>query len=138
MWNAGVIALSAASAASYVVDALMLCDAMTATDCERTLLEQFAFSLALNREGHLQKACHSIGHYYGNKPAWNQATQLFILCGLMQGMDFQDLCEYSGSFDFLSLLLHDSHRTRAVRLHRWVDNCSPPKSKTHFQPETGA
>lgn len=133
MWNAGVIALPAASAATYVADALMLCDAMTATDCERILLEQFAFSLALNREGNLQKAEHWIGHYCGNKTAWNQATQLFILRGLMQGMDFKQLCAYSGNFDFLALPLIEIPRNRAIQLHRLVDKYFPSKRKTYFQ-----
>lgn len=133
MWNAGVIALPAASAASYVADALMLCDAMTATDCERILLEQFAFSLALNRENKLQSAEHIIGHYWGNKSAWNQATQLFILRGLMQGMDFKQLCAYSGDFEFSALPLIERKRKRAAQLHRLIDRCFPIKRKIYFQ-----
>lgn len=132
MWNAGVIALPAASAPSYIADTLMLCDAMTATNCERILLEQFAFSLALNRESKLQSAEKSIGHYWGNKESWNQATQLFILHGLMQGMNFKELCEYSGSFNFLSLPLIKTPSNRAKKLHHLIDKCFPIKRKIYF------
>ena len=77
MWNAGVIGLPASMAAERVAQALQLCDAMCATDCPRRLIEQFAFSLAL-QQGTLHPCQDVIGHYWGNKPAWNRLIAGFL------------------------------------------------------------
>ena len=111
MWNAGVIGLPASTAAERVAQALQLCDAMCATDCPRRLIEQFAFSLAL-QQGTLHPCQDVIGHYWGNKPAWNRLIAGFLA----------------------EARLKDETVAQAVARVGQVDWRLPPKKLRHFTP----
>lgn len=134
MWNAGVVALPKSQAKAYIEETLNLCDAFTATDCTRNLLEQLSFSMALNQHGKLTASDQFIGHYWGNKEPWNQAIQNFILKGFMQGLSLTEMREATAGFDFFAdPVKGGGYRTRAKKLHRAVDFLIKRKPKTFFR-----
>lgn len=78
MWNAGVVAVPAASGADYLADALESMDAMCADGLHPTLLEQFALSLSLDQYGKLRSSKDWFTHYWGNKLTWNALIATFF------------------------------------------------------------
>lgn len=133
MWNAGVVAIPAGKAAEYIGDTLMLCDALTETPCTPKLLEQLAFSMVLDRDQKLTAADRIIGHYWGNKDAWNAAIQRFLLTELIEGKSVVQLSEATTDFDYFAHPLKGGgYRKTARRLHRLVDRLVPRKRKTFF------
>lgn len=77
MWNAGLIGVSCKHL-DCLQDTLEINDAMCADGVTRRLIEQFAFSLGLNRCSELQPADHIVGHYWGNKTQWNRIINDFL------------------------------------------------------------
>ncbi len=134
MWNAGVVALPAREAKRYIDETLALCDTLTATPCERKLLEQLAFSMVLAREDRLEAADRIIGHYWGSKAVWEKEIQRFLLLRFMAGKSLEELIEETSGFDYFALPLKGGgQRKTALRLHRLVDRLIPRKAKTFFR-----
>ena len=71
MWNSGVIALPAGSAA-YLQTALTACDTMCQSTMRPYFVEQFAMGLALTQSQRLFEAKDWFLHYWGNKMEWQQ------------------------------------------------------------------
>ena len=133
MWNAGVIGLPASTAAERVAQALQLCDAMCATDCPRRLIEQFAFSLAL-QQGTLHPCQDVIGHYWGNKPAWNRLIAGFLAEARLKDETVAQAVARMGQVDWRALPLEHRQRRWVLRLKAGIDWVLPPKKLRHFTP----
>lgn len=83
MWNAGVVAV----ADHALLDrALAVCDAILASGCSHSLIEQASFSLVLGATGTLHAADHALVHYWGNKPAWEAAIARQLAAVLIQDL----------------------------------------------------
>ena len=133
MWNAGVISLPASTAAERVAQALQLCDAMCATDCPRRLIEQFAFSLVL-QQGTLHPCQDVIGHYWGNKAAWNRLIAGFLAEARLKDETVAQAVARGGQVDWRALPLEHRQRRWVLRLKAGIDWVLPPKKLRHFTP----
>lgn len=133
MWNAGVIGLPGSMAAERVAQALQLCDAMCATDCPRRLIEQFSFSLAL-QQGTLRPCQDVIGHYWGNKPAWNRLIAGFLAEARLKDETVAQAVARVGQVDWQALPLEYRQRRWVLRLKAGIDRVLPPKKLRHFTP----
>lgn len=132
MWNAGVVALPSGKAAHTIQLALSLSDAICATRCERRLVEQFSFSLALNHTGTLTAASPFIAHYWGNKPEWNTLIANFFIQAHLQRESLE------ASITRLRQLHPTAHPTivKQRNTKRWLQKCLnrlfPPTTTRYF------
>ncbi|MCP8900927.1 hypothetical protein [Gilvimarinus xylanilyticus] len=121
MWNAGLIALPATIASSVADHSVAVCDSLCTTRAPRKLLEQFAFSLALNHAVPLQPADQWVGHYWGNKPEWNNVITQFFLRSKMHSHSVEDDIEALRNFSFAQVPLYRKVPAANARLKRWAD-----------------
>lgn len=89
MWNAGLIAISKDHLKSIDL-ALELTDEMCAAGVTRRLIEQFSFGVATNHYSPLQPADSWVGHYWGNKPQWNEIITTFIKKCYMENLTLEE------------------------------------------------
>ncbi|PJG83902.1 hypothetical protein [Caviibacterium pharyngocola] len=132
MWNAGVIALPADKAEAMIALTLQACDEMCATDSPKRLLEQFAFSVALNHLGSLQPCDKIIGHYWGNKIEWNQSIAEFLLNAQLTGRSVTQCVESLREFDWSKLPLTKKQRSTNEKLKGLIDKFFRPKNISYF------
>jgi hypothetical protein len=119
MWNAGVIGLPAAKAVTTLDHALRLCDAMCGTKARRRLIEQLAFSMALDAEGPLHDARHEILHYWGNKPEWQVVIDEFWRRSRQEGRSVE---EDIAAFD-VNRYVKIPTFSKLSSLQRWMQRC---------------
>lgn len=86
MFNAGVIALPPGHRGA-IEHAIALCDSYLETSAPVRLLEQLAFSLALNKDQLLQEAQPFIAHYWSTKDWWVPYLKLWLE---QQGPTFEE------------------------------------------------
>jgi hypothetical protein len=77
MFNAGVIALPP-NHGEAIHRAIGLCDSYLETSAPPRLLEQLAFSLALNKDQRLQEAQPFVAHYWSTKDWWVPYLTLWL------------------------------------------------------------
>lgn len=154
MWNAGVIAVPGGQAghrqddpsrvkqpadakymsgASRIALALQLCDAMCATACPRRLVEQFAFSLAL-QQGSLAPCGSTVVHYWGNKPGWNAFINSFLAACRLRDDTVAEAITQAATLDWKHLPIENCPRTSAERIKRGVDRLLPRRRVRYFDP----
>lgn len=132
MWNAGVIGLPAEKAQACIELALQLCDEICATDCPRKLVEQFAFSLALNHIQPLQPCDQIIGHYWGNKSEWNQIIANFFVQAQLKQLNLDDCVQQLKDYDWNQLPLEKKQRNSNAKLRALVDKIFKAKNIRYF------
>ncbi|WP_032093445.1 hypothetical protein [Necropsobacter rosorum] len=132
MWNAGVIALPAHRAREVIRLTLRACDEMCATGCTRRLLEQFAFSIALNHAGELQACDKEIGHYWGNKGEWNGLIAEFLINARLKNLTVAQCIASLQSVDWSAIPLAKKQRSTNEKLKRLVDSLFKPKNIRYF------
>ncbi|OOF39225.1 hypothetical protein BKK49_08380 [Rodentibacter rarus] len=132
MWNAGVIALPKTCAKEIINLSLNLCDAICATPCPRRLVEQFSFSLAMNHLTELSSCEDVIGHYWGNKPEWNQFISQFFVNALLKQKTLEQCVEELRAFNWHSLPLEKKLRSTNSTLKRLIDRLFPHKHIKYF------
>ncbi|TDQ58072.1 hypothetical protein EDC45_1144 [Mesocricetibacter intestinalis] len=132
MWNAGVIALPADKAKETIALALRLCDEICTTDCPRRLVEQFAFSLALEHSMELQPCTEIIGHYWGNKGEWNKLITEFLVNARLKDLSLSQCIAQLGEFNWRQLPLHKKQRSTNARLKAFIDRCFKDKNIQYF------
>ncbi|MCK3658235.1 hypothetical protein A4G18_05815 [Pasteurellaceae bacterium Pebbles2] len=133
MWNAGVIALPAQLAAQAIALSLQLCDEICATKCERRLVEQFSFSLALNHLVPLQACDQVIGHYWGNKSEWNAMIANFFVDAHFKQFSLAECVDLLAQKDWNALPLNKKQRNINRRLKAAVDYLFPAKHIRYFR-----
>ncbi len=121
MYNAGVVALSPALAGPTLELALRICDEMCAAGVTRRLIEQFALSMALAARGRLAAANDTIGHYWGNKPGWNEVIRNFFIARHLEGRDLDAQIAAAGGVDFGAVPIYRRSSATQRKLRRWVD-----------------
>lgn len=152
MWNAGVIAIPKQQAKGVLQHAIEVCDALCATKCRRRLLEQFAFSLALEHHSACSEASETaqsntkenietsiklkaaddcILHYWGNKPEWNAHIQRFFSDSKLKNRRLEDDIEAIRDFDWQSLAINTKIPSIKRQLIHTL-NDALPDHKTFF------
>ncbi len=134
MWNAGVVALPASRGAQLVELTLQVCDEMCDTQCPRRLIEQFAFSVALNHDTPLYPCEGVIGHYWGNKAEWNDFILRFLADSRLRDQGVTDAFAHLDEVDWTHLPLEKRPHTQAERLKKGVDWLLPADKGRHFVP----
>lgn len=102
LWNSGVIGISAADADQVIADWLMLSDVMLDAGVKAFNVEEYALSISLTEHTALQAANDQVGHYWGNKPDWEQLISDLMCQAYMKNltleeelaeMDIEQLCQ---------------------------------------------
>lgn len=132
MWNAGVIAISAHQSVNIIQNAIQACDEMCQTDCTRRLIEQFAFSLALNHDGNLQPADREIAHYWGNKGEWNNAIREFFVYSHLTQASLTEQINQIRQFDARQLPILKKEKRIKGQLLKWIEKRIPSKKVVYF------
>lgn len=114
MWNAGVVAISAANIAAVIPAALAICDDMCAAGVTRRLVEQFSLSVACGLDQPVLPANGTVGHYWGNKEGWNPLINGFFLRHHLHGGAYADQVEELKTFDFRQIPIY----TKSSGTHR--------------------
>ncbi|WP_439243136.1 hypothetical protein [Lonepinella sp. BR2474] len=133
MWNAGVIALPAEKAQAILALAIGFCDEICSTNCERRLVEQFSFSVALNQHQPLQPCNTIIGHYWGNKTEWNQMIADFFVNAQLKNLSLQDCLALLAEKDWRALPLGKKQRNTNAKLKKIIDRLFPDKHIHYFK-----
>ncbi|MEZ4801819.1 MAG: hypothetical protein R2797_03535 [Gelidibacter sp.] len=119
MWNAGVIGISKAHIDALDI-ALKLCDTISKTDIKPRLIEQLSVSIALSHLGGIQSAENDIGHYWGNKPMWNEKIEDVFLDNYFKNLTIEDLTQTIKTIDFKEIPIHIKSRDTKLRLQKLV------------------
>ncbi|MDR3706248.1 MAG: hypothetical protein P4L28_10115 [Paludibacteraceae bacterium] len=123
MWNAGIISISGAKSNQIIQLTLDICDDMLQANVTRRLIEQFSFSVALNKCSKLIPAENYIGHYWGNKQEWNSFITNFILKSYFQKHTVEEQIEDLKGFDFsaMPIFVKESNtKKRIVNLLNYI------------------
>ncbi len=134
MWNAGVVALPANIALSTIQNALAICDDMLAANVTRRLIEQFALSVALTEAGTMQAADTFIGHYWSNKPAWNDAIYQLVSSSFLGNRSLETDVQQVLAWDFGQTPIQQRIPNTQVRLKKLIERYFPTKAIAYIQP----
>lgn len=126
MWNAGTIGVSHLDKNSLKL-ALQICDEMCALGVTRRLIEQFAFSAALNQYSPLQAVDHIIGHYWGNKGQWNALINSFFLKHFFTDKKQADLVVEIQKIDLKQLAVRIKVSNTRLRLQKKIYSLFPDR-----------
>lgn len=135
MWNAGVVGLPACRAAELLQLTLQVCDGMCATEAPRRLIEQFAFSVALDHAAALHPCESTIGHYWGNKPEWNQFILRFLAENRLRDDGLGDIFARLARMDWSRMPLETRPHGPVERIKRGLDRLLPPNEGRYFAAE---
>lgn len=128
MWNAGFIALPIQKQEEVIAFALQLCDSMSAAKVTPRLIEQFAFSLALQERYILLPADDFVGHYWGNKKEWDIFISNYFIQSYFQNQGIEDEIKNIRNIDFKQMSLLQKERTLFLRINKLLKKCFPPKT----------
>ncbi|MBE2897639.1 hypothetical protein HPC37_01990 [Pasteurellaceae bacterium 20609_3] len=135
MWNAGVIALPHDTARDILALALAICDAICATDCPRRLVEQFAFSLALNHHQPLQGCEHIIAHYWGNKAQWNAIAQELLLTAFLHHENLEQMIARAAQLPVREMPIFSKTSSTEKRLTHLIGRLFKRNQHRYFSPQ---
>lgn len=125
MWNAGVIGIS--KTYNHKLDlTLEICDQMCANNVTQRLIEQFAFSIAMNDSIELVSAENEIGHYWGNKKKWNHTINEFINDCFMRNLSLEQQIKKAATINFgeipIRIKTPNTRRRLEKKLHKLFPN----------------
>lgn len=120
MWNAGLIGISPEHFACLDLT-LGINDEMCADGVTRRLIEQFAFSLGLNRFSALKPADDIVGHYWGNKAEWNQIISHFLKEIFMKNLSLDEIIDQIRQIDFTKIPVKVKESSTQRKLKNFVD-----------------
>lgn len=128
MWNAGVVAIPANKLAETIHLALAICDGMLEDQAEPIVIEQYSLSIALYECTTLKEAKTWIGHYWGNKEAWNHYIHQFFLTSLttQRSVD-EEILEIANNKDYLQIPIHIKVPNMKKKLRRLLNHIFPDK-----------
>ena len=127
MYNAGVVAIPQDKLAEVSQLALTLCDGMLAEDVERVTIEQYSLSIALYERTSLQEADKFIGHYWGNKPAWEAIAYELMARAYMEKLTIEDELARIDIETLRQTPYYIHHSSTARRLKGLIDSCFKDK-----------
>lgn len=132
MWNAGVIAI-AARHTNQLTLALNICDEMCADNVTRRLIEQFAFSVAMNEPVKLLAAENEIGHYWSNKEMWNARISEFICDNHMKNIPLEKQISEARQIIFEDIPVRIKKSNTRRRLQKIICNLFPEKGEIYIR-----
>ncbi|WP_430613474.1 hypothetical protein [Flavobacterium sp. JP2137] len=132
MWNAGAIGVSKLDKTSLEL-ALQICDEMCADKVTRRLIEQFAFSVALNEYTPLKAADDEIGHYWGNKGQWNTLISNFFLKHFFTGKSVDVLLSEIEQLDLEQYPIRLKVSNTRLRLQKKLVSLFPDKQPVYVK-----
>ena len=127
MYNAGVVAIPKDKLAEVSQLALTLCDGMLAEDVERVTIEQYSLSIALYERTSLQEADKFIGHYWGNKPAWETIAYELMARAYMEKLTIEEELARIDIETLRQTPYYIHHSSTARRLKGLIDSCFKDK-----------
>jgi hypothetical protein len=90
-------------------------------DVIRVLIEQFAFSLALNVTGPLETAKSSVCHYWGNKEEWNHYIHSFFIKNHFNDLSLQDEIDLVRKLDVMQIPIFKGSSTTKRKILQLAD-----------------
>ena len=129
MWNAGVVGISEPNLEETIPLALAICDAICEENVANRLIEQFAFSVALNDTAKLSASESNIGHYWGNKNEWSDFINDFFLSSHLSNLSFEDEQHAIQNIDFTKLAVFIKTPNTRGRLVNFITKLFPDKHK---------
>ncbi len=127
MWNAGVVGVPAAHAATALTLALALCDDLCRQGITPRLIEQFSLSVALHETAGLHPASASVGHYWSNKEEWQRRLTLFLTENHLRGRSLEEEITATRAFNFQEVPLHKHIKNTRRRLERALASWMPAR-----------
>lgn len=134
MWNAGAIAVSN-DRVEVLQLALDICDSMCAQQVTPRLIEQLAFSIALQTNNKLEAIDNCIGHYWGNKKQWNEKISTFFSSNFMNGLSTSKQIKKITTVKFNDIPVIIKVPNTRLRLIKKVTNWFPNKYQTFIRKE---
>lgn len=134
MWNAGVVAIAGANRDKLDL-ALTICDEMCKENVTPRLIEQLALSLAMNTPTELLAAENEIGHYWGNKKAWNKIINKLLLNNLMKNLTLEHLIEEVKEIKFEKTPIRVKTSSTKLRLEKKLSKIFPDKMHMYITSE---
>lgn len=132
MWNAGVIAFPNTCNLNEVKLALAICDDMCDVVPVKHFVEQYAFSIALQKMYGLAEAKNCIAHYWGTKDTWNKVINKFFLEAYFCKWSQETIIQKVDEMDKTSIPVYEKIKNTGVRLKALVDNLFPIKERTYL------
>jgi hypothetical protein len=132
MWNAGLVAMPAGKALPVLTKAIALCDAFCDARVSPRLIEQFSLSVSLSEQAALLPADHYFGHYWGNKPAWENYISSFFHLQFFQNQELKEQQEAFQKLDLRSLPVHIVYSNTRKRLQERVYKLFPDKRRVYI------
>ena len=133
MWNAGVIAFPNTLDSNEIKLALSICDEMCEVVPVKHFVEQYAFSISLQKMYGLTDAKNCIAHYWGTKNTWNKVISKFFLEAYFCRWDQQTIAEKINELDKTAIPIYEKIKNTGVRLKSLIDNFFPTKEITYLQ-----
>ncbi len=134
MWNAGVIGLPSNKLSEVTQTALAICDGILDLMGSTHVIEQYSFSVALQELTDMVEAQAHIGHYWGNKPQWEQWMNDIIVKAYMTKTSINDVLK-NMTADELCRVAPVYVRTPSTqkRLVKLVQKLFPDEKATYAQ-----
>jgi len=134
MWNAGVVAIAGANRDKLDL-ALTICDEMCKENVTPRLIEQLALSLAMNEPMELLAAENEIGHYWGNKKAWNKKINKLLLNNLMRNLTMEHLIDEVKEIKFEKTPIRVKTSSTRLKLEKKLSKIFPDKMHMYITSE---
>lgn len=131
MWNAGVIGISSVSLKNDLEGVLKVCDSLCEEDVKIRLIEQLSFSLVLNKNFKLIAANKVIGHYWGNKPEWNNIINDFFIGSHLSNGTLAEEIDRVKNMNLLGIPVFVKKSSTSIRLKKIIDKLFV-KTETQF------
>ena len=126
MWNAGVLGIAKQNLGN-IDTALQICDTMCREKVASWLIEQFSFSLALGSSSERIAADNEIGHYWGNKPEWNERITNFFLSAYMQRLSVEDQIGAIDEMNIEKIPIILKNSSTRLKLEKFIKSQFPDK-----------
>ena len=132
MWNAGVVGIPAMKTRQVIDTSLALCDGMLDDGANAFILEQYASSVSMAEHTRLCAAADHIGHFWGNKPEWEQLSADLLLRSYMKNGSIDDELHLITDELLHSTPVYVHRSSTARRLHGLVDKWFPDRDARYL------
>jgi hypothetical protein len=121
MWNSGFVAIPVDKQQECFKLALSLCDEIVASGVKYYLVEQYSFSIALNHIYKVKPASDFLGHYWGNKPEWDDYIKTFLADQHLKGNSIEQSVKDINDADLYKIPVFKHVSSRKPALDRLLN-----------------